>query len=572
MQMVDRRRRRITWSMRPRGIRSGSRTALTAALAVVSAVLMTTGLIGAPAALADTAPPVTTTPKTVSTDPLPTAQIDGVVWDQVVIGNVVYAGGDFDTARPAGAAPGSGTVARSNLLAYNVTTGAIVTTFAPSFNAAVQAVAASPDGTRLYVAGLFTSVNGVARSRVAAFDVRTGALVTSFNPTVSSRIYALAVTSSTVYIGGAFTSVQNQQRSRVAALRASDAALLPFAPNAAGGDVRAFALAPSGAEIVLGGNFTSVNGSDRPGYGLASVDPTTGALRPFAVNSVIRDAGTSASIMSLAADAGGVYGTGYVYGGGGNFEGAFKAGWNGGALLWMEDCHGDSYSIAPAGQTVYIAGHPHYCGNLSTGGFPEKAPPSYYYRGLAFTNAATGTLTANKDGSYASFTGQRAPSLLHWFPDFNIGTVTGTNQGPWDVTTGGGYVLYAGEFTTVNGTRQQGLVRFASDTSAPNDDGPRLSGAAMKPTATATGSGTVRIAWVANHDRDNAGLRYEVIRDGNAAVPVATVRATSNFWVRPTLTATDRGLVSGRTYSYRIRTVDPFGNATLGDSVSFRAP
>jgi hypothetical protein len=540
---------------------------------VLSAVLLIAGLaVGAPVAIADTAPPVATTPETVSSDPLPTAQIDGVVWDQVVIGNVVYAGGDFDTARPASAAPGSGTVPRSNLVAYNLTTGALVTTFAPSFNAPVQALAASPDGTRLYVAGQFTSVNGVARLRVAAFDVRTGTLIASFNPTVGSRVYALAVTSSTVYIGGAFAAVQNQQRSRVAALRASDAALLPFAPNAAGGDVRALALAPSGGEIVLGGNFTSVNGSDRPGYGLASVDPTSGALRPFAVNSVIRDAGTSASIMALAADAGGVYGVGYVYGGGGNFEGAFKAGWNGGAVRWMEDCHGDSYSIVPAGANVYIAGHPHYCGNLSTGGFPEKAPPSYYYRGLAFTNAATGTLTANKVGPYASFTGQPAPSLQHWFPDFDIGTVTGTNQGPWDVTTAGGYVLYAGEFTMVNGIRQQGLVRFATDVVAPNDDGPRLSGAAMKPTATATGAGTVRIAWVANHDRDNADLRYEVIRDGNAAGPVATARATSNFWTRPTLTVTDRGLVSGRTYTYRIRTVDPFGNATLGDSVTFRAP
>jgi hypothetical protein len=539
---------------------------------LVAALLLVVGMISAPPpALADTAPPVVGTAETVSTDPLPTVQIDGVVWDQVVVGNVVYVGGDFATARPAGAAAGTRTVPRSNLLAYDLLTGTLLP-FAPTVNAPIRGLAVSPDGTRLYAAGLFTTVNGVARTRLAAFDVRTGTLVASFNPSISARANALAVTNTTVYVGGTFTTVQKQQRLRVAALRASDAALLPFAPTPSGGDVRALALSPTGTELVLGGNFTSVNGSTQPGYGLASVDATSGALRPFAVNAVIRNAGTSSAITSLAADATGVYGTGYTYGGGGNFEGSFKAGWSGGAIRWMEDCHGDTYSIVPAGANAYIAGHPHYCGNISTGGFPEKAPPSSYYRGLAFTNAATGTLKPNAVGSYASFTGQPAPTLQHWFPDFNIGTKTGTNQGPWDVTVAGSYVLYGGEFTQVNGTPQQGLVRFAVDTVAPNDDGPRLSGAAMRPTAAAAGTGTVRISWTANHDRDNSDLRYEVIRDGNTAAPIATARATSNFWKRPVLSVTNAGLVSGRTYTYRIRTVDPFGNATTGDSVSYTAP
>ena len=46
------------------------------------------------------------TPVTVSADPLPTVQIDGVAWTQRVIGNTVYVGGRFTTARPAGAAAG----------------------------------------------------------------------------------------------------------------------------------------------------------------------------------------------------------------------------------------------------------------------------------------------------------------------------------------------------------------------------------------------------------------------------------------------------------------------------------
>ena len=77
-------------------------------------------------ATADTAPPDPSDPKTpvtVAADPLPTVQIDGVVWSQRVVGNTVYVGGKFTTARPAGAAPGVNTVARSNLLAYDIRTG-----------------------------------------------------------------------------------------------------------------------------------------------------------------------------------------------------------------------------------------------------------------------------------------------------------------------------------------------------------------------------------------------------------------------------------------------------------------
>src|SRR4051812_5361057 len=86
-------------------------------------------LASAPAARADSAPvdPASpASPTTVSADPLPTVQVDGVVWSQVVIGNTVYAGGKFTTARPAGAAPGVSTTTRNNLLAYDIRTGQLV--------------------------------------------------------------------------------------------------------------------------------------------------------------------------------------------------------------------------------------------------------------------------------------------------------------------------------------------------------------------------------------------------------------------------------------------------------------
>ena len=112
------------------------------AAAVIAAIF-----IGPPAS-ADTAPPSSSTPKTVAADALPTPQINGVVWTQLIVGTTVYVGGEFTKARPAGSAPGANEVTRNNMLAYNLTTGAL-TSFNPNMNAAVRGLVASADGTQI---------------------------------------------------------------------------------------------------------------------------------------------------------------------------------------------------------------------------------------------------------------------------------------------------------------------------------------------------------------------------------------------------------------------------------------
>src|SRR5690606_19035005 len=96
------------------------------AIVAVFAVFVTAFIALAPAARADVSPP-DGDPTTVTADVLPTVQINGIVWDQEVVGNVVYAAGAFTQARPAGAAAGTNETPRSNLLAYNLTTGQLIT-------------------------------------------------------------------------------------------------------------------------------------------------------------------------------------------------------------------------------------------------------------------------------------------------------------------------------------------------------------------------------------------------------------------------------------------------------------
>lgn len=311
------------------------------------------------------------TPVTVSADPLPTVQINGVVWAQVVVGNTVYVGGEFTQARPAGAAAGTNETPRTNLLAYNITTGELISSWAPTPNGAVYSLAASPDGSRIYVGGAFTNVNGQTRNRIAALSPTNGSVIAGFAPNATARVYGISATDTRVYMAGWFTVVNGVTRNKFAAVRPSDGALLSWAPDAQDGQGRAILLSPDGSKVALGGSFTTLNGSSNPGYGLALVDSDTGASLPTPANSVIRNAGPNAAVLSLATDGGNSFWlSGYVFGSGGNLEGVTRISWDTGGIIWIADCHGDTYSVHPMGDVLYAASHSHYCGNLP-GGWPQ---------------------------------------------------------------------------------------------------------------------------------------------------------------------------------------------------------
>jgi PKD repeat protein len=536
------------------------------ALTAVTTVITAAAIAMPVAAQADTAPLRSSTPSTVSSDALPTVQVDGVVWTQVIVGNTVFAGGDFTTAQPAGAAPGVGTVSRTDLLAYDLTTGELITSFAPTFDAQVRTLAASPDGSTIYAGGNFATVNGVAKSRIVALDAKTGAIRTSFAAKTNSGVYTIAATSSTVYLGGSFTSADGVARTRAAAVDATTGALTTWAPVIPDNLVRGLAVSPDGSKVLIGGAFTSLNGSTSPGQGLGAVDAVSGAN--IAWNGLVYNHGTKASITSVTSDGTNVYVTGYVFGSttDGNLEGMVSYRWADGSLNWIEDCHGDTYSAARLGDAVYIASHAHYCGNVPDGFNQSNSNSSsaIHQRGLAFSAAATGTLLKNTYGSsstYVNFGGNPSPTLLAWYPTLTAGTYTGQEQAAWSVAAGNGYVVFGGEFPEVNGVRQTGLVRFAVPTIAPNLDGPQVSGTAWTPTAVSSSTGTVRLSWPANYDRDNASLTYSVYRDGGST-PVSTITATSHgWWDRPQLGVTDTGLTPGATVTYTVKARDPFGNS-----------
>ncbi|WP_409329157.1 PKD domain-containing protein [Trujillonella humicola] len=544
---------------------------------LLSALLLSgvlAGLFTPATARADSAPIDVTdprTPTTVTADALPTVQINGVAWAQVVVGNTVYVGGRFTSARPAGAPAGVQESARSNLLAYDIRTGNLITSFAPAVNGQVLALAASPDGSRVYIGGDFYSVNGQDRSRVAAFDTATGQLVSTFRPAVTGQVRAIAATSSTVYLGGGFSAVGGVGRNRLAAVSASNGSLLPWAPQPGAGpagwgrasdpatqtattnDVMSIVVAGPSGQVVVAGRFYYMNGTQN--IGVAAVDGTTGANRPFAINALIRNFGVNAAVYSLSTDGTNVYGATYDFYGPGSLEGPFAARADGGAPVWFAPCRGDTYSTFPFGGALYTAGHAHDCRSLAS--FPEQNPRHHWF-GTAMSIAPTQTVLSGNTFGDISYVGQPAPTLDAWQPRFVAGTFTGQYQAGWSVSGNSDYVVFAGEFPSVNGVGQQGLVRFARADKAPNRVGPRGDTIAFTPTATMVPGG-VRVSWRAVYDDDNAELTYRVYRDSETAAPACEVVRPSQWWNRPTWSCTDTGATAGA-HRYLVTATDAAGN------------
>ncbi len=531
-------------------------------LIVVAALVATTLAAMPTVASADTAPPVAGTPLTVSADALPTPQINGVVWTQVVVGDRVYVGGDFSTARPFGSDPGVSEVARANILAYDINTGELIDSFAPVLDGQVLDLDVSPDGSTVYAGGSFQKVDGQWRVRLAAFDAATGALDSGFRPVAGATVRALAVTDTAVYFGGDFAGASDRpgaslvDRAHLAAADRVTGGILPWDPQA-NNYIRAIDTTDDQSRVVIGGHFTTIMGEDW--YGMAALDPVSADPYPWGALATIRNGGDDAAINSVTSDDQGILITGYSYGAGGNFEGVARLDGTTGAVEWISDCRGDHHSAFAQAGVAYTVSHAHRCANVP-GGFEERWP-RISPGGAAFTDQATGVLLPEIHG-WVDRTGQPAPTQLHHWPNWYFGTYTASDQGAWHVAGNDEYVVYGGEFVGLNGINQQGLTRMARTGSAPNAVRPNNS-PELQPQVVSYRPGEAHVGWQETYDHDNERLTYRVYRDFvsvEVSQPVHTVTADSSWHERHSLSFIDRGLAPGQTYDYLVIATDPFGN------------
>jgi hypothetical protein len=268
--------------------------------------------------------------------PQASASFNDQVYKVDYAGDVVYSGGVFTRARNI-----DGTFApRTYLAAVSSTTGALLP-FAPVLNGPVHEVKTA--GDYLYIAGKFTQVDGVARSRLARFRLDTGQLDTTWNPKPSATVYSVEPVGSTVYLGGTFQTVGGFAQPALAAVSVTDGApVTTFKPTVAEGAVRDLQYGHD--RLYVAGAFSTMAGEKKYGK-LGAVNPSTGAV----------DTGFESKVYVLTREV--VVAGDRVYAALDGRGGEVRAFTTSGETLWYQATDGGMQTVAVWGTTVIGGGH-----------------------------------------------------------------------------------------------------------------------------------------------------------------------------------------------------------------------
>jgi hypothetical protein len=306
-----------------------------------------------------------------------------------VNGPWLYVGGEFTKF---GARGTSKAQARNHIARISATSGTVDPSWDPDTgnnNAPnpVRSIGVSPDGSTVYFSGNFTSIAGQPRPGVGAFVSdgagnrvspwvpATGAVQALAAAPDGSRIYlgaggglsavdpngaplwsagssggavndlAVSKDGGTVWVAGDFNAIGGQARPRLAAVH-SDGTVDPgFTPAPdAGTSVSTITLSDDNSRLYFGGKFTKIHGTVR--NNLAAVDSRTGALTPW-------DPNAEGTVSSLTASANLVYAGGQFTG-----LGATPRTYLGALDLTAGPSFGAALPFAPKLENIGSPGHP----------------------------------------------------------------------------------------------------------------------------------------------------------------------------------------------------------------------
>ncbi|MEO8588623.1 MAG: hypothetical protein ABI432_04580, partial [Flavobacteriales bacterium] len=163
----------------------------------------------------------------------------------------------------------------------------------------VMALCALP-GDKVLIVGSFQFYHGVRLNNVARLNANAS-LDASFNPApgFNGAVLALAVMpNGQTIVGGAFTAVNGIARNHIARLNANGTLDATFDPGSGFNNVvAALAVQPDG-KVIVGGDFSSFNGTGR--NGIARLTSAGGLDATFNPGSGCRIAGTPGGVLCLA--------------------------------------------------------------------------------------------------------------------------------------------------------------------------------------------------------------------------------------------------------------------------------
>ncbi|MFF0269655.1 fibronectin type III domain-containing protein [Kribbella sp. NPDC004536] len=443
-------------------------------------------------------------------------------------------------------------------------------------NASVNALAVA--GDLVFAGGLFTrvrppgkarGVNDAARKYFAVFNRTTG-VPTRFAPSVNGPVWSVATSpdGKRVVIGGDFTVVDGAARSRVAMFDVATGKLV------AGWDpvvnYRVAALKITGNTVYLGGSFGSVDKVARTR--IAAVTLSTGALLPFNPR-----ADDDVHAIETSTDGTRVFvGGGFTHIGG-RSQHALAMLNTSGAVLSMpaaaaipeksDECDSRVKDLEVQGNKVFASN----AGTNSVGCYDGVLAASIQTGKLLWQSKCLGATEAIAAIGNWLYKGSHAHdcSADGEFPDKTgmhhllvYSTITG-KLGPWNPNTDAGGTTLVGPLAFATGGNDLWAGGdFTKVNGAPQEGLTRF-------TNVPGGAAPARPAApkVASARPNKVTIAFTTVLDRDnmtltyfvyrGSARIGTWSRTSNSWTKPTVTSiTDAGLTSGQTLSYRVEVSD----------------
>ena len=299
------------------------------------------------------------------------------------VGDAVVAGGDFTRI----ATSDRGTeLDQAGVFAFDASTGDLLTDFLPQVTGgSVEAVAAHPDGDKVFIGGSFSHVNGVKWPKLALLSLTDGSLVTDFaKAPMDGKVLDLAVSDDRLIVSGAFTSIKGEDQGNLASLSLADGSFDPFMSvdvtgthNGGRTAVLKFDISATGSRLVAIGNFTTVDGlSRRQVVALDLTGPTasvanwqTGRFAEACSNSFdtyMREVDIDPEGQYFVIVTTGAYRSGRMCDSASRWE--LRDSGSNLQPTWISYTGGDTlYSVAATNTAVYVGGHQRWHNNSFAG-------------------------------------------------------------------------------------------------------------------------------------------------------------------------------------------------------------
>lgn len=321
---------------------------------------------------------------------------DGAVKAIAKVGDTMIIGGTFSAVTSPGAtAPES----RGYIAAFDLSTGAVSSAFAPVLDGPVTGLQPAGDGRSVFAVGAFTHLNGRRASHVVRLDLQSGRSMPGFraDPT-DGVVNTVATRRGRVFIGGFFSSVAGRPHAGIAALDSGTGALVPYMGVQLTGEhstlvggvrghsgVHALDVSPDGTRLVAVGNFIKADGLPRVQIVMIDLGQRASVATHWATTRYLPQCSPNfdSYMRDVAFSPDGSYFV--VAATGGRRAGSLcdaAARWQTHAIgtsldpVWVDNTGSDTLlSVAVTGSAVYVGGHQRWMNNPLSGRAGPGAVP-----------------------------------------------------------------------------------------------------------------------------------------------------------------------------------------------------